>query len=288
MKTTENASAFRHQQVEVEGVSLHVVSNAQENKPAVLFLHGFPENWQSFDAIMAGLQNDFHVLALDLPGIGQSGKIDANDKKTIARYVKGVIDALGLKGVTLVGHDVGGMITYAYVHTYPNELEKAVIMNVAVPAIDPWAQVKQNPNVWHFRFNTIPDLPETLVMDRQRPFFDYFFNTISAQPDKITEQARNTYAEAYAGYDALHTAFEWYRTFAQDEKDNEATKGQTITTPVLYLRGEREYGNMDEYLNGFRSGGLTNVQGQVIRGSGHYAPDEAPDDVVGLLREFLR
>ncbi|WP_080057963.1 alpha/beta fold hydrolase [Spirosoma aerolatum] len=288
MNNMENASAFQHQQIKVEGVSLHVVSNTCTHKPPVLFLHGFPENWQSFDVIMTGLQTDFHVIALDLPGIGQSEKIAGNDKKTIATYVKGVIDALGLSEVTLVGHDVGGMIAYAYLHTYPNELAKAVIMNVAVPAIDPWARVKQNPNVWHFRFNTIPDLPETLVMDRQRPFFDYFFNTISAKPDQITEQARNTYAGAYTGYDALRTAFEWYRAFPQDEKDNEATKDQTITTPVLYLRGEHEYGNMDEYLNGFRSGGLANIQGQLITGSGHYAPDEAPGDVVRLLKEFLR
>ncbi|UFH57086.1 alpha/beta fold hydrolase [Spirosoma sp. KNUC1025] len=287
MTDTQQQSEFQHQQLMIKGVSLHVITTGQRNKPAVLFLHGFPENWASFAAIMAGLRDDFFTIALDLPGIGQSGKIAANDKKTVAGYVKGVIDALELNLVTLVGHDVGGMITYAYLHAYPNELTKAVIMNVAVPGIDPWAQVKQNPNVWHFRFNTIPDLPETLVADRQRPFFDYFFNTISAKPENISEQARSTYAEAYATYDALHTGFEWYRTFAQDEKDNEATKGKALTTSVLYLRGEREYGNLDDYINGFRESGLTNVQGKLIPGSGHYAPDESPEAVIEILKTFL-
>jgi pimeloyl-ACP methyl ester carboxylesterase len=40
---------------------------------------------------------------------------------------------LELQNVTLVGHDVGGMVVYAYLHTYPDELRRAVIMNVAVP-----------------------------------------------------------------------------------------------------------------------------------------------------------
>ncbi|GAB3939913.1 alpha/beta hydrolase [Spirosoma harenae] len=280
-------SDFQHQQISVEDISLHVVTTGSADKPAVLFLHGFPENWQAFETVMAGLSSDFYAVSIDLPGIGQSEKIADNDKKTIARYVNGLIKSMGLHDVTLVGHDAGGMITYAYLHAYADSLAKAVIMNVVVPAVDPWEQVKQNPRIWHFAFNAIPDLPETLVIDRQRPFFDYFFDTISAQPEKISEQARTIYAQAYASYDALHTAFEWYRTFPKDEKDNEQTKGKPVQTPVLYLRGEKEYGDLDEYLNSFKESGLVTIQGQLISGSGHYAPEESPDEVIKALKAFL-
>ncbi|MBD2756681.1 alpha/beta hydrolase [Spirosoma sp. BT704] len=201
--------------------------------------------------------------------------------------MKGLIDVLDLSNVTLVGHDAGGMVTYAYLQAYPDTLAKAVIMNVAIPGIDPWDQIRQNPQIWHFAFNAIPDLPETLVMGKQRPFFDYFFTSIAAQPDKITEQARNTYVDAYASYDALHTGFEWYRTFPQDEKDNAATKGQPVQTPVLYLRGACEYGKIDDYVTSFRESGLVNVQGKLVPGSGHYAPEEATEDVVAILKTFI-
>jgi pimeloyl-ACP methyl ester carboxylesterase len=48
--------------------------------------------------------------------------------------------------VTLVGHDIGGMIVYAYLHAYPDTIEQAVIMNVVIPAVDPWSEVIRNPS----------------------------------------------------------------------------------------------------------------------------------------------
>jgi pimeloyl-ACP methyl ester carboxylesterase len=288
LNTPDNPSIFAHRQVFVEDIYIHVVSAGQADKPAILFLHGYPENWQAFEKIMTGLSDEFYTLAMNLPGIGQSGKIASNDKRTIARYVNGVIGELGLTNTTVVGHDAGGMVAYAYLKAYPETLAKAVIMNVVIPGIDPWAQVMQNPQVWHFRFNAIPDLPETLVSGKQRAFFDYFFNTISARPEQISEESRDAYVDAYSSHDALHTGFEWYRAFPQDEKDNTETKGTVVQTPVLYLRGEKEYGKIDEYLAGFREGGLTNIRGQLIPGSGHYAPEEAPDDVTVALRAFMK
>ena len=91
----------------------------------------------AFKQIMITLSKEFHVLAIDLPGIGKSKPhIPSNDKLTIAEYVNGLIDVLDLNDVTLVGHDVGGQIVFAYLHAYPGELSRAVIMNVAVPGID--------------------------------------------------------------------------------------------------------------------------------------------------------
>ncbi|MVM33510.1 alpha/beta fold hydrolase [Spirosoma sp. HMF4905] len=281
-------SGFHSQQLSIEGTAIHAVTAGQNDNPAILFLHGFPQNWMAFRNVMTGLAGQFYVVAIDLPGIGESEKIPANDTRTIARYVKGVIAELGLTKVTLVGHDLGGMVTYAFLRAYPNDLSKAVIMNVVVPGVEPWSQVKKNPHIWHFPFHSIPDLPEALVMGKQRIYFDYFFTTIAAKPDKIEEQARNAYAEAYSSYDALHTGFEWYRAFGQDEKDNVAAKGEPVQTPLLYLRGEREYGKIDDYLTGFRESGLTNVSGQVIPGSGHYAPEEASEEVVNILLSFIR
>lgn len=278
---------FQHQQVRVDDISIHTVSIGQAGKPAVVFLHGFPQNWLAFRHVMTALSDTYHTIAIDLPGIGQSDKIAANDTTTIARYVHGLIDALNLSDVTLVGHDMGGMVTYSFLHAYPDQLARAVIMNVAIPGIDPWAQIRQNPQIWHFTFNAIPDLPEALVAGKQRVYFDFFFNTIAARPDRIDEQARNAYAEAYSDYGALHTGFEWYRAFPQAEKENASTKGTIIHTPVLYIRGEREYGKIEDYLKSFRESGLVAVQGEVIPGSGHYAPEEAAPEVAGILRAFM-
>jgi len=188
----------------------------------------------------------------------------------------------------LVGHDIGGQVAYAYLRAHPHELQRAVLMNIAIPGVEPWSALKKNPGIWHFAFHAIPHLPELLVADRQAPYFDYFYDTIAASPDAVDEKARRTYADAYARSEALHTGFEWYRAFAQDEKDNLEVRNELVRIPVLYLRGEKDPGlGLDAYVDGLRGSGLCNVSGRVIPNSGHFAPDEQPEHVAATLREFV-
>lgn len=156
-----------------------------------------------------------------------------NDKVTIAKYLNGVIKFLELQDVILVGHDVGGQIVYAYLHSYPDELSKAVIMNVSIPGIDPWDEVKRNPYIWHFAFHSISILPETLVAGKQASYFDYFYDTISVKPNSIDKKTRSAYVESYSSFNALKTGFEWYRAFPIDEQNNIRFKKNTNQTPVL-------------------------------------------------------
>ncbi len=236
---------------------------------------------------MVDLSEDAHVIAVDLPGIGDSqGLPRTNDKRTLASYVASLVGGLGLLDVTLVGHDVGGQIVYSYLRFDSGPLRKAVIMNVVVPGVDPWTEVKRNSKIWHFAFHAVPDLPEKLVWGQQRAYFDYFYDAISARKDGVKEDARKAYANAYSRREALHVGFEWYRAFAQDVKDNLSNTEPPVDTPVLYLRGDHE-GDIQNYLEGFYESGLLNVQGCVIPECGHFAPDEQPGQVGKALRNFI-
>ena len=128
------SEALRNRQVQSGEASIHIVEAGSPEQPAVLFVHGWPECSAAFEQVMLLLSDTAHVLSMDLPGIGGSTPAPASgDKRTLARCVRGVIAALGLQQPSLVGHDVGGQIVYAYLHAFPNELRRAVIMNVAVP-----------------------------------------------------------------------------------------------------------------------------------------------------------
>src|SRR5260221_7901320 len=133
---------FSHRQVLVDGVNIHLVEAGDPQMPVILFLHGYPENWAAFRDVMAILKERYHVLAIDLPGIGLSQNIAASDKKAIAGLVSSMIRSLNLQDITIVGHDVGGMITYAILKYYPENIRAAVIMDTAIPGIDPWEEVK--------------------------------------------------------------------------------------------------------------------------------------------------
>jgi len=127
-------SPLRSRQVEVEGVSLPVLEGGAPGRRGILFLGGGSGSPDAFAEVMRELQKGFYVVALDLPSLGgTAGAPAANDERTLARSVKGTVAALGLEEVTLVGHGAGGEIVYAYLHAYPGELKRAVILSAAVP-----------------------------------------------------------------------------------------------------------------------------------------------------------
>ena len=152
-------------------------------------LHGWPQCGSAFDTVLERLGDDFFVAAPDLPGIGRShGAPASGEKAAIAPHIERVIDALGAREVILVGQDVGGMVAFACFRQFGERLDGGVIVNTVIPGIDPWDQLLADPRIWHFAFHAIPDLPETVVSGRERPYFDYFFNMRRARPSASTRR----------------------------------------------------------------------------------------------------
>ena len=281
---------LQHRQVRAGALDVHVVEGGSTDDPSILFLHGWPQDASAFERVMAALAGEAHVVAIDLPGVGGSPTdAPAGDKLTLARCVRSVARALSLQDLTLFGHDAGGQIAYAYLHAFPDELRAAVIANVAIPGVLPWPEIERDARIWHFNFHAVPELPEAMVAGRERHYFDWFFDRLSAHPDGVPGEARARYARAYARPTALRAGFEWYRAFPQDKQDNLAVRGKRVATPVLCLRGDADPGaTLDQYVAGLRDGGLSRVRGQKIAGSGHFVADEQPGPLADALRTFLR
>ena len=280
-------SGICHRHEEIDGATIHVAEAGDPAAPAsMLFLHGWPESWIAFEAVMGLLQDDLHVVALDLPGIGGSTTPPASGgKRALAQCVHGVVERLGLFGATLVGHDVGGMIAYAFLRRFPDAVSNVVIMNTAIPGIEPWDEVVANPHIWHFAFHAVPELPEMLVSGHEAAYFGYFQRALSAGPQGADARGQ-LHAQAYARRSALQSGFDWYRGLEQDARDNQDDFGSAIDTPVLYLRGGEEKGiALDRYVDGLRAAGLSEVRGGLVPGSGHFAPEEQPRVLADALLE---
>ncbi|WP_415975055.1 alpha/beta fold hydrolase [Rhodococcus sp. 077-4] len=143
-----------------------------------------------------------------------------------------------------------------------------------------------NPYIWHFAFHSIPALPEKLAQNNIRAYFDYCYDAISANPEAIPEPARNRYTASYTDPGALTQGFEFYRAFRTDTDDNNRSTDE-ISTPTLYLRGSSEGGNLADYATGFRNAGLTNLNTGTIESAGHFAPEEAPEQVWKAITSHL-
>jgi len=279
---------FRHRQLDLAGSNIHVVEAGDPLAAPVLFLHGWPEDWSAWTAVMELAARHVRAVAIDLPGIGGStGDATDGSKRQLADMVRRLIGALELDRPTIVGHDAGGMVAYAYLRSF-SDLDRAVIMDTVIPGVDPWDDVLRNPYVWHFAMHSIPALPERLVRGREREYFDYFFDALSPDPSTITPAARAGYVQAYSRDTALAAGFNWYRTLTRDAQDNrEASRHGTVDTPVLYLRGGEDTGSIEDYVRGFAAAGLRTVQPGLVPGAGHFAQEDAPQEVWRLIAGFI-
>jgi pimeloyl-ACP methyl ester carboxylesterase len=226
---------------------------------------------------------------MDLPGVGGSTDTGSSgSKRHLAATVHQVVEVLGLTDFALVGHDVGGMVAYAYLRGYVDAV-RVVIVETVVPGVDPWERVLANPYIWHFAFHAIPKLPERLVQGHQAEYFAFFYDTIAANPSTIGREVRATYAEAYRSEASLGAGFDFYRAFPQDARDNrELGERGSTRTPLLYVRGGAGRSDIDAdvYAAGLRRSGVEQLSLAVVPDAGHFIPEEAPAALWSLIKAW--
>jgi pimeloyl-ACP methyl ester carboxylesterase/uncharacterized RmlC-like cupin family protein len=251
--------------------------------PVVVLIHGYAENSDSWAPLAADLMKDHTVVVPDLRGIGRSSKPEGGyDKKTQAKDIRAVVNALGYDKTFVVAHDIGNMVAYAYAATYPDKVERLVVMDAPIPGIEPWSEILLNPGVWHFNFHG-PDA-ERLVVGRERIYFDRIWNDFSADPSKPDEATRNFFAATYAQPGGMRAGFAQFTAFSQDAKDNKIFEQVKLTMPVLAVGGEKSFGPLQAVIMRHVA---TNVQEAVVAGSGHWLMEERPAYTVTLIRKFL-
>ena len=266
----------------VNGVRLHYLI-AGKGEP-VLLLHGYAENSHMWRPLMAQLAKSHTVIAPDLRGFGQSSKpMTGYDKKTMAQDIHALALSLGYHREIIVGHDIGLMVAYAYAAQYPNEVDRIALMDAFLPGVGDWKTVWLLRDLWHFHF--YGETPLKLVAGRERIYFEHFWNDFAADPKhSVPEADRQFYARSYAQPGAMRAGFEVFRAFEQDAKDFAELAQTKLTMPMLVLTGEKASGNfLIEQARLVDS----NVDGVVIKGSGHWLMEEAPQQVIPRLVAFI-
>jgi pimeloyl-ACP methyl ester carboxylesterase len=251
--------------------------------PVVVLLHGYAENSDSWAPLAADLMRDHTVVVPDLRGIGRSSKPEGGyDKKTQAKDIRAVVTSLGYDRTSVVAHDIGNMVAYAYAAMYPGKVVRLVVMDAPIPGIEPWSEILQNPGVWHFNFRG-PDA-ERLVAGRERIYFDRIWNDFTGDPSKPDEVTRNFFAATYAQPGGMRAGFAQFAAFAQDVKDNKVLEQVKLPMPVLAIGGEKSFGALQAEIMRHIA---MNVQGAVVAGSGHWLMEERPAETVALVRTFI-
>ncbi len=152
---------MHHHSISAAGASFHVVTVG--SGPPLLLLHGWPEFWLTWEPVMERLASRFTLIAPDLRGFGQSDK-PHGDPETVqwgadahADDMLAVLDAMELRHVGVVGHDVGGSVMLSLARKAPERFTGLFFFGFSYPGIGLRGGTPDRLNeIWYQSFHQMP------------------------------------------------------------------------------------------------------------------------------------
>lgn len=110
-----------------------VIETGDKKNETVLLIHGLGENGiLDWIDVIPELEKNYHVLALDLPGFGNSETPKGNLSPTnYAKIIRWLVQKDGKKKITVVGHSLGGAIALRFAATHPESVKKLILVDTA-------------------------------------------------------------------------------------------------------------------------------------------------------------
>lgn len=101
----------------------------------MVLLHGWLQDHTTWRALVEFARAGYRCVALDLPGIGGPRMTDLRgDKRFLTAVVHEVVETLELPRPVVVGHDIGGMVAYAYLRSQ-HDVRAVVLVDTVVPGL---------------------------------------------------------------------------------------------------------------------------------------------------------
>ncbi|HKP29025.1 MAG TPA: alpha/beta hydrolase [Gemmatimonadales bacterium] len=272
--------------IEVAGETFPVVDVG--HGPAVLLLHGFPDSrllWRH--QVPALVDAGYRVIAPDLRGFGDAPRptdIRAYRRPALVSDALGLLDALDLDRVHLVGHDWGASLAWRIAGSCPDRINRLVVMSVGAPMTPGWETAEQKKASWYFEFFCQPGIAEAaIVADDWKILRDW----CRGQGDQ------ERYLRELARPGALTAGLNWYRgAFLPPGPDEKPwpplPRWEKVRCPTLGIWGENDPFLLEPQIEG--SGPFVDAPWRYerITEAGHWLMLDQPEMLNRLLLEFLR
>ncbi|HJT37108.1 MAG TPA: alpha/beta hydrolase, partial [Actinomycetota bacterium] len=195
--------------------------------------------------------------------------------------------AVGAPRAAVVGHDWGGSIAFRLALSHPEAVERLAVINAPFRKLD----LRRG---WHMLFFNIPAVPEVITTLAGDRWVDTILRAASANPNAFEPEALNEYHRAYRSLERKRSAFAYYRTVTRriiksrlPGRAPPRGSRRTIGMPTLLIWGARDpafpLGVAEAIVRDIPHASLV-----TIPDAGHYVPEERPERVAELLKEFIR
>ncbi|MDN6968250.1 alpha/beta hydrolase [Oenococcus sp. UCMA 17063] len=272
-----------------DGIRWHLVEAGVSNELTVLLVAGFPESAYAWRRVIPILAKRYHVFAIDLPGQGYSSvPASGFDTKTTSERIQNLLSKLNIGKCIYVGHDVGSWVGFAFAHLFTKNLFGVALIdgnipNVTLPNAIPLDS--ESWRSWHFLFNALPDLPETLLKGNERELLEWFFSNKAANwKESFSKEDVDEYEKNYTMPGVMRGMLGYYRAVLEDIKIHKKFIEQKIKIPILAVSGELGSSrDLADKLTPF----CEKLHGETIPKSGHYVPEEEPQALCKCLSTFI-
>jgi pimeloyl-ACP methyl ester carboxylesterase len=263
-----------------ETVTWHCVEAGDPSAPTVVFLHGVPDSWWQWHYALESLSDQYHCVAIDLKGYGQSDKRTGDYRQQgVATQLQALLDTMGISKFALVTHDRG---------TPPGDH----LVSALGDRVTGYARGQQH--LWHLHPSLHPQeqlftsADASGVLADARRFVATAYTWLTDSPVATSDIIRTIEEFAHPGIAAAVPRYFHSSSFRQEWIDRRARLIPSWTAPVLILQGAhdpvqpREFYTDPDVVNMLPSG-----SGVHLFDTGHFWPFEAPLETVDVIRAFL-
>ncbi|QKX58920.1 uncharacterized protein TRUGW13939_06048 [Talaromyces rugulosus] len=273
--------------------------------PVVLLLHGFPQTHHIWHRIADDLAQRYFVVAMDLRGYGRSSKPDGGDghvrygKKAMARDAVRVMDELcprtnnnDNKSFYICAHDRGARVAHRLCVDYPARVKKAIFLDIC-PTLAMYTQTDfvfaKAYFHWFFLVQDAP-FPEDTITANPQAWVQGFMGGRHAGLEPFTAACLAEYENNLKDFQTVHAMCEDYRassTVDMEEAARDIEQGRHIQCPLQVFWGA--HGVIEKCFDAvaeWKKVSISTVEGRALD-SGHYIPEERPENIVASVFEFF-
>jgi 2-hydroxymuconate-semialdehyde hydrolase len=238
----------------------------------IALLHGIPTSrvlWRHVVPLLVEWGSE--VTAIDLLGYGQSDQPDNTDLGVAAqaKLIGALLETIGWRDGTLVGHDIGGGIAQLVAVDHPSLLNRLVLVDtIAYDSfpVGPIARLKES--VW----DTILGARDFDLKKGLRKSFEAGM----VRTDRVTPELIAMYEQPFAGVRGRLAYLRAARALRTDELASRMSEVEALKTPTLVVWGAQDIFQPIAY--GERlAAALTNGSFVRVAGAGHFSPEDEPE-----------
>lgn len=296
-----------HQHVTIDEVDIHFVEAGENHNQTIVFLHGFPESWHTWQNQITYFSQNYRVIAPDLPGYNLSDKpsnINFYQVPNLISFFSKFIKAVAhQQEVILVAHDWGGAIAWPLVAFYPQLFSRLIILNAAHPSTFTREMIN-NPNQ-QLKSEYIHQLiAKNAVSKLTANKYQFLFDKVlsSMQDDILTESLKQRYLEVWQQEGAINGMLQYYRAMPQlapSSQQQVVNGGPVVSTqkmtipqinirrPTLLLWGEQDQAFVVECTSGL-SDYIDDLSLVTFNDASHWLHHEKSEEVNQHIQLFIQ